>query len=360
MRHSATPILDSQFESESQPGLFRCETLNNGPAGTIANLFADLRRLPRGQIIGENPERHVQGTRLLIDRAQGDGTWELYRLDQNLYVVTSDGTYETGRFQAVPGEGLVEFHLRLTGTLELKLPNCPSPVTITAPRLLVLYQPSGIAVTQRILPQVRDSCVSLYCSPQFLTKLARRNGIDHWPVLEEIADLESGAVWHRQIDLSPTLLYIGRSLIDSPYRRAIRLLHAEAKALELLCEVLAIAQEQSIALCVASDSDNRQLDAARRILATHLSTPLRIGEIARNIGMSESKLKRTFKARFGVTVFDYGLNCRMRHALELLRCKHMPVGQVAHVVGYRHQTSFASAFHEFYGFLPSKARTHLH
>jgi len=35
--------------------------------------------------------------------------------------------------------------------------------------------------------------------------------------------------------------------------------------------------------------------------------------------MSESKLKRTFKSRFGATVFDYGLGCRMHHALQLLR-----------------------------------------
>jgi AraC-like DNA-binding protein len=38
----------------------------------------------------------------------------------------------------------------------------------------------------------------------------------------------------------------------------------------------------------------------------------------------------------------------------------MCVGQVAYAVGYRHQTSFASAFKDFFGFLPSKARTEMH
>jgi AraC-like DNA-binding protein len=72
--------------------------------------------------------------------------------------------------------------------------------------------------------------------------------------------------------------------------------------------------------------------------------------------MSASKLKRTFKARFGVTVFDYGLDCRMREALELLRCNHLSVGQVAHRVGYSHQTSFTAAFRHHFGFLPKDAR----
>ena len=87
---------------------------------------------------------------------------------------------------------------------------------------------------------------------------------------------------------------------------------------------------------------------------------MRTCDVARSIGMSESKLKRSFKARYGTTVFDYGLECRMRHALELLRCKRMSVGQVAYAVGYRHQTSFASAFQEHFGFQPSKARTQMH
>jgi AraC-like DNA-binding protein len=49
----------------------------------------------------------------------------------------------------------------------------------------------------------------------------------------------------------------------------------------------------------------------------------------------------------------------MQTALELLRCRHMSVNQVAFAVGYRHQTSFTSAFFDYFGFLPSKARTQM-
>jgi len=37
--------------------------------------------------------------------------------------------------------------------------------------------------------------------------------------------------------------------------------------------------------------------------------------------MSESKLKRAFKDYFGTTIFEYGLECRMRHALDLFTLK---------------------------------------
>lgn len=342
-------------------GLFRREPLDSGPiAGTVTRLFADLRQVSRGELIAEHPERHLQGTRVLIDRAQGYGTWELYRLDQDFYLVGADGTYDAPRVETVPGEGLVEFHLRLSGVLQMTLPGVEVPMTVEGPKLLMMYQPPGVEVSERVTAGLRDCCVSLYCRPQFLAELARRNGIPRWPLLEAIERHGSTSVWHRQEVLSPTLLYIGRSLLESPYRRGIRLLHAEAKALELLCEMLAGAQEECASNRVTSEIENRQLDEVRRLLKTNLSKPLKLFEIARAVGMSESKLKRAFKARYGFTVYDFGLDCRMRQALELLRCHHMSVCQVAYAIGYRHQTSFATAFNSFFGFPPSKARTQMH
>src|SRR5205814_5837402 len=100
-----------------------------------------------------------------------------------------------------------------------------------------------------------------------------------------------------------------------------------------------------------SDGEVVRLEAARRLLSTNLSDPLKCSAIAHAVGMCETKLKRAFKARFGMTLFDYRLEYRMLHALKVLRSQQMTVGQVADAVGYRHQTSFASAFREYFGFL---------
>ena len=245
-KSSASQGLDPAVEApfgRAAPGLFRGEALTSGPAGTVSNLFADLRCLRRGQLIAVNPERHLQGTRLLIDRSQGHGTWELYRLDQDFYMVAADGLYDTARLETVPGEGFVEFHLRLTGVLEMTLPGVADLLTVSGPRLLMLYQPPGIDVVERVVPERRDSGVSLYCRPRFLADLARANGLERWDLLEEIEQHPTTSVWHRQAELNPTLTYVGKSLLDSPYREGIRLLHAEAKALELLCEILAAAKQ---------------------------------------------------------------------------------------------------------------------
>jgi transcriptional regulator GlxA family with amidase domain len=185
--------------------------------------------------------------------------------------------------------------------------------------------------------------------------------MDHWQLLEELERHPKTAPWYRQHDLSPALQYIANSLLNNHHRSGIRLLHAEAKSLELLCELLSGAQAQvypQTELVTAGEA--RQLDAARRLLASNLDTPARVKNVARAVGMSESKLRRLFKAHVGVTVSDFALECRMRCALDLLRGKQVSVAEAARAVGYRHQTSFASAFHDFFGFQPRKARQDMH
>jgi len=348
----------NQASSDSAIGLYRHESVCNRSAGTLNNLFADLRQINRGELIAENPERHLQGARFPIVRSQGHGTWELYRLDQKFYFVAMSGVFDTPCVERAPGEGLVEFHLRLSGILEIQLPGSLSPMTVSGPTLLMMYQPPGVEIWERLLPRYQDASVTLFCKPQILAELARRNGIDRWPLLEEIDQTAPDRVWYRQAELSPTLLYLGTSLLDCPYGRGIRLLYAEAKALELLCEVLALTQARSLESAPKAPygKESRQLEEARRMLGSHLNDPVHICDVARAVAMSESKLKRAFKSRYGVTIFEYQIERRMQHALELLRCRQMSVGQVAHSIGYRHQTSFAAAFRDYFGFLPSKAR----
>jgi len=238
MRHPPDTLsraVASQSES-ARPGLFRQEVLGTERALTVTNLFSDLRRLNRGEIIAVHRERHLQGTRLVVDPSHGHGFWELYRLDRDLYVVAVDGVYDTGRVETVPGEGLVEFCIRLSGVLELSIPGCAGTVRVAGPQLLVWYQPPDVTVTESLRPKMRESCICLYCKPAFLRGLVERSGISQWPLLEQIHNHRGSTPFFRLLDLSPTLLYVAKSLLECPYRRAIRLLHAEAKALELLCE----------------------------------------------------------------------------------------------------------------------------
>jgi AraC-like DNA-binding protein len=81
------------------------------------------------------------------------------------------------------------------------------------------------------------------------------------------------------------------------------------------------ATEVSDAAGAITESEMRQLESARQLLTAGLSNPPTVNEIARAVGMSSSSLNRKFKARYGATIFDFGLDCRMRHPLYSLSAR---------------------------------------
>lgn len=334
-------------------GLFRSAMAS--PGRRIHDVFENLPRHRGSKVIAQHPGQGALAARLELERSEGHGTWEFYRLGTGVYVVACDFVYDQPRLERVPGEDLLEFHLRLVGTHKLGLPGRSQPLAISPDSLLVLRQPAGIEVSDIVDAGDRDMSVSIYCSTEYLESLASRHGVTV-PATLGLAKDAAAALHHNVLPMSDGLLYVARSLLRNPFSGGLRLLHAEAKVLELLCEILHRAADVPTPTNPTGDDELRRLDLARRIVTTQYSPPPLIGDVARRVGMSETKLKRAFKTRFGTTVFDMSVEARMRHALELLRCKRMSVGQVAYAVGYGHQTTFTSAFKQHFGFLPSTAR----
>jgi len=108
--------------------------------------------------------------------------------------------------ETVPGEGFVEFHLRLAGILGMTLPGSSEGARVEGPRLLIMYQPPGVDSSECVLPGNRHMGVSLYCKPRFLAQLAQPTGISNWSLLTEIARHPPTSVWHQQSELRATRL----------------------------------------------------------------------------------------------------------------------------------------------------------
>jgi hypothetical protein len=115
------------------PGLLRSALVGHKPAGTLHELFGNLRGLTRGEIIGEDPDRNAEASRLRVDRTDGHGSYELYRLDPDLFILTIDCLFDSVREEMVPGEALIEVHICLHGRLTIQ----------TAQRRLVPARRSG-------------------------------------------------------------------------------------------------------------------------------------------------------------------------------------------------------------------------
>jgi AraC-like DNA-binding protein len=339
-------------------GLFRGVLAGEGQG--VMQVFGSLGCTSDTRVTAEDQVRGTRAACRLLRPDEGHGRYDFYRVSDDLFVLGLDCIYDAPRFEFMPGEDLIEFYVKLSGRLSLMLPGEAVEVLVGDQQLLVWAQPRGVDASERIEPGLRDTSISLYCRPAFLRRLLARDSMKSHVLLDALNTLESpqrDRVWHRILPLSPTAVHISRCLLHNPYCDGLRLLYAEARALELLCEILSGFGDSVSDSRDRNERDLRRLDTARRILATQFRPVPRICDVARAVGLSESKLKRDFKDHFGVTVFDYGFECRMQHARELLVSEGLSVSEVAYAVGYSHCTSFTAAFREFFDCLPSEIRS---
>lgn len=89
--------------------------------------------------------------------------------------------------------------------------------------------------------------------------------------------------------------------------------------------------------------DNR-VRRAMHIMETRYAEKLSLNEMAREAGLSLSRLSHLFRAETGVTVQAYLEAIRMRRAADLLRRTGFPVKQVAAALGYESPFYFSRRF----------------
>jgi len=316
----------------------------------LSEVFDALSAALPGTSYWADQNRGISGAHMRVDSSQGAGTWDFLRIRNDLFMAATDAVYDDPRQEAVLGEGHYEFYAKLSGKVRFDLPRGGS-FEVMGPTLVFVRQARGVTLRETLHAGARETCATVHCRSEFLRSLLdeeRRRALD------TLVDTESdNPLVLRQFPLTPALAVCIRNLLSCPFDGALRLLYLESKVLEFLCHALAASVEGHRAAGVESSGNiDSRLDLARARLIEPSELIPSVRELARSVGMSESKLKRDFKAAFGKSIVEYALERRMALAMDMLRAGTKPVGEVAAAVGYRHHTSFTAAFRRFYGFSP--------
>ncbi|WP_116771455.1 helix-turn-helix transcriptional regulator [Maribacter litoralis] len=99
-----------------------------------------------------------------------------------------------------------------------------------------------------------------------------------------------------------------------------------------------------------------QLNKVRDILLDNIEDPPSLSELSKEIGLNTTKLKKEFKAIFGVPVFKYLQNERLTSAHTLISEGQASVQEAAWQVGYDSLSSFSNAFAKKFGYRPSQIK----
>jgi AraC-like DNA-binding protein len=326
------------------------------PPTSIKELFLSIRNSGKYTRICEYRERHLLGARLEIDKSNGEGYWDLLQIGQSIYLVIGNVVYADTGPKSVPSDGLLSFHVRLSGEVTV-LVDRTSSVRVGGPSLLVWYQPPGLDSGEQELPGCRVVSVTLFCDPEFIGDvLADGPGMVPRHIDRFLANAVRG-INYSHLPINAEILSAATDIACCPYTGKLRLIYLEAKALELCCLIVAALDRLSFASEHYGEADLMRFQKARQIVATRFHPVPRASQIARELGINETKLKRGFKTLFGRPLNEYGRECRMQYAMQLLRNHHMSISRVAEQAGYEHQTTFANAFKQRFGYRPKDVRT---
>ncbi len=81
-----------------------------------------------------------------------------------------------------------------------------------------------------------------------------------------------------------------------------------------------------------------------------------IDQLAQDVGMSRANLYKKMQSQLGITPNDFVRNVRLKHAARLLEETHIPVSQLALMVGFQTPRYFSQCFRQTFGITPSQYR----
>jgi AraC-like DNA-binding protein len=94
----------------------------------------------------------------------------------------------------------------------------------------------------------------------------------------------------------------------------------------------------------------------KETLDSNIEKHFTIPELSRLVGMNEFRLKFAFKQTFGMGMFEYQKEKRLKEAKRLIVETDKPAKVVAKLTGYARITSFVTEFRKYFGYTPGSLR----
>ena len=173
--------------------------------------------------------------------------------------------------------------------------------------------------------------------------------------LKQILNPQDDFVFGPSYLMTPDMQQAVDKIFNSTYTGVTQKLLIESQAIELMAHFLGMATQDKEHPTIRKQ-DKERLFAAKDILTENLETPPSLSELSRLVGLNDYKLKKGFKQLFGMPVYKYLQQERLKVAHNLLKDKEISVYQAALSVGYESLSSFSNAFNEKFGYRPSKVK----
>lgn len=219
---------------------------------------------------------------------------------------------------------------------------------------LSFYADEKVEFEHTVSPGKSLKCIVVATALRNLEHLPNQEGELFSELLEALTRPKDHYVEGPHFFMTPEMDRIVDAFFSNTYTGKTKMMFFRSQITALLSHFfgqLALQQEAT------SKSIHRtQLTQARDILLENIDDPPSLSELSKQIGYNTTRLKKEFKAFFGVPVFKYLQNERLNSAHELISQKKATVQEAAWQVGYDSLSSFSNAFSKKFGYRPSQIK----
>ncbi len=177
--------------------------------------------------------------------------------------------------------------------------------------------------------------------------------MDHF--LNNIQKNSSTALAKNEIKISAKIFGVIEDIKNCFYRGLTRKIYMESKIYELIALSHHNLDIEKQSKNLAGD-DIDKIKFAAQLIRENIDNPFTIVELARKVGVNQTKLKEGFKTVFGDTVFGYLQEIRMNKARHYLADTSLSIQEISHLSGYQNVSNFSIAFKRIFGYPPTKLR----
>jgi len=219
---------------------------------------------------------------------------------------------------------------------------------------LSFYADENVEFVHSVSTSKPLECLVIATQAKTLDNLPNQEGELFGELLNELVNPSKSYVQGPSFIMTPQMQSIVDSLFNIQYEGKTKMMFFRSQITALLSHFfgqLAVLQTEKI-----NTHEREKLNQARDILLENIENPPSLNEISKQIGLNTFKLKKEFKALFGVPVFKYLQNERLTLAHKMIRNQDATVQEAAWHVGYDSLSSFSNAFEKKFGYRPSQIK----
>lgn len=165
----------------------------------------------------------------------------------------------------------------------------------------------------------------------------------------------SSTIVNGEVKISAKIFGVMQDIKNCIYKGLTRKIYMESKIYELIALTHYSLDNDKETVNLAGN-DIEKIKHAAQLIRENIDHPFTIIELARKVGVNQTKLKDGFKSVFGDTVFGYLQEIRMTKARHYLSDTALSIQEISHLSGYQNVSNFSIAFKRKFGYPPTKLR----